>query len=141
MDLPDNNILINALRADAPHHAKAKSWLENSLNTGQSIRLFPTVEAGFLRVVTHPGIFTPPTPIREASLFLATLCAAPTVEVCHWNESTRTTWLQLCHEMDLSGNDCNDAMLAAVCIDRGLRLVTFDHGFKRFVGLRLLLLD
>ena len=141
MDLPDNNVLINALRADAPHHTKAKSWLETALNAGQSMRLFPTLETGFLRVVTHPGIFVPPTPVNEACLFLTVLCGAPTVEVCHWNESARLIWLKLCQEMDLRGNDCNDAMLAAVCIDRGLRLVSFDHGFKRFADLHLLLLD
>ena len=141
MDLPDNNILINALRADAPHHAKSKSWLEDSLNAGQSIRLFPTVEAGFLRVVTHPSIFVPPTSVREAAFFLETLTSAPSVEVCHWNASARALWLKLCQEMKLSGNDCNDALLAAICMERGLRLVSFDKGFKRFDSLNLLLLD
>ena len=141
MDLPDNNVLINALRADAPHHAKAKSWLEASLNAGQSIRLFPTVETGFLRVVTHPGIFAPPTSIGEAAFFLETLTTAPVVEVCHWNALARVIWLKLCREMELSGNDCNDALLAAMCLERGYRLVSFDQGFKRFVGLNLLLLD
>ena len=141
MDFPDNNVLINALRADAPHHAKAKSWLEHCLNSGQPIRLFPTVKRGFPRVVTHSGIFTPSTPIGEASRFLTVLSAAPSVEVCHWNESSRLIWLKLCEEMNLSGNDCNDALLAAVCIDRSLRLVSFDRGFKRFGNLRLLLLD
>lgn len=138
MDLPDNNVLINALRPDAPHHSKAKSWLEERLNAGQSIRLFPTVETGFLRVVTHPGIFVPPTPMSEAAAFLTVLCAASSVEICQWNESARVIWLKLCQEMELHGNDCNDALLAAVCIDRGLRLVSFDKGFKRFTGLRFL---
>jgi predicted nucleic acid-binding protein len=31
-------------------------------------------------------------------------------------------------------------MLAAVALERGLRLVTFDRGFERFPGLRLLIL-
>jgi predicted nucleic acid-binding protein len=41
---------------------------------------------------------------------------------------------------DLRGNDCNDAMLAGLAIEKCLRLVTFDQCFKRFPGLRLLLL-
>lgn len=141
MDLPDNNVLINAFRADAPHHAKAKSWLEDRLNAGRPLRLVPTVETGFLRVVTHPHIFSPPSDIDEAAHFLSTLCAAPGVDVCHWTESTRAVWLNLCRGMDLRGNDCNDALLAAVCMDRGLRLVSFDRGFKRFGDLDLLLLN
>jgi toxin-antitoxin system PIN domain toxin len=141
MDLPDNNILINALRSEAPHHQVAKEWLENTLNQGAPLRLFPTVEAGFLRVVTNPKIYMNPTPFDEAWLFLKTLCAAPGVEITQWTQAARERWARICGEGNLSGNDCNDAMLAAIAIERGLRLVTFDRGFRRFDGLSLLLLD
>lgn len=141
MDLPDNNILINALRSEAPHHQVAKTWLEDTLNHGTPLRLFPTVETGFLRVATHPKIFANPTPLDEAFLFLATLCSAPGVEIAPWTSAARLRWAKLCAEGNLIGNDCNDAMLAALAIERGLRLVTFDKGFRRFDGLSLLLLD
>jgi uncharacterized protein len=140
MDLPDNNILINALRSEALHHQAAKTWLEDTLNQGAPLRLFPTVEAGFLRVVTHPKIFANPTPLDEALLFLTTLCSAPGVEIAPWTPAARLRWVNLCTVGHLNGNDCNDAMLAALAIERGLRLVTFDKGFRRFDGLSLLLL-
>ena len=140
MNLPDNNVLINAFRSETKHHAKAKSWLEGSLNNSQSIRLFPTVETGFLRVVTHPRIFDSPSPFEEASEFLKVLCSSTFVDVCQWTVSARNLWFNLCDDLALSGNDCNDAMLAAIAMDRGLRLVTFDKGFKRFEKLQLLLL-
>ena len=140
MNLPDNNVLINAFRSETKHHAKAKSWLEGSLNNSQSIRLFPTVETGFLRVVTHPRIFDSPSPFEEASEFLKVLCSSTFVDVCQWTVSARNLWFNLCDDLALSGNDCNDAMLAAIAIDRGLRLVTFDKGFERFEKLQLLLL-
>ncbi|MBC2593853.1 PIN domain-containing protein [Ruficoccus amylovorans] len=141
MVLPDNNILINAFRPDSPHHQVARQWLEDSLNAGRSIRLFPTVEAGFLRVVTHPKIFSPASPLEEASAFLRVLCSCPTVEICPWTPSARERWCELCASPKMSGNDCNDAMLVAICLYRGLQLVTFDQGFRRFPGLQLLLLD
>lgn len=141
MDLPDNNILIYALRPDTRHHKTAKKWLEDSLNAGRPIRLFSTVEAGFLRVVTHPKIFSPPTPLAEAGEFLRVLCSCPSVEICQWTASARERWSNLCQGLDMHGNDCNDAMLAAIALDRGLRLVTFDQGFKRFPNLPLLLLE
>ena len=140
MDLPDNNILINAFRSDTKHHAKAKAWLETSLNNGRSIRLFPTVEAGFLRVVTNARIFKNPSPLHEASEFLSILCASTLVDICPWTDSTRNLWLWLCKDSNLRGNDCNDAMLAAIVMDRGLRLVTFDKGLERFTKLQLPLL-
>ena len=39
--------------------------------------------------------------------------------------------------LELSGNDCNDAMLAAVAIEKGLRIVTFDKGFQRFPDVKV----
>lgn len=141
MDLPDNNILIYALRPDTKYHRAAKEWLEESLNAGRPIRLFPTVEAGYLRVVTNPKIFSPPTPFAEATEFLRVLCACPSVEICQWKPSARERWSHLCQKLEIHGDDCNHAMLAAIALDRGLRIVTFDPRFKRFPGLPILLLE
>jgi predicted nucleic acid-binding protein len=47
----------------------------------------------------------------------------------------------LCTNLSLSGNDCNDALLAAVALEKTLRLVTFDKGFQRFPNLKLELLE
>ena len=135
MYLPDNNVLINAFRADAMHHKVAKDWLEGSINSNRAIRLFPTIETGFLRVVTHPKIFDKPSPVEEASYFLETLCSSQCVDISPWTASIRSLWMKICTELKLVGNDCNDAMLAAVCLECGLRLVTFDQGFRRFPNL------
>lgn len=140
MDLLDNNILITAFRREAEHHRVAKEWLEDALNHGHPLRLFPTVEAGFLRVVTHPKIYETPSPLAEAVNFLQTLCSATCVEIVPWTPAGRERWVSLCGELGVCGNDGNDAMLAAVGLERGLRLVTFDRGFKRFPRLRLLIL-
>ena len=141
MDLPDNNVLIYAFRPETRHHLKAKNWLEDALNNGRPLRLFPTVETGFLRVVTHPQIFKPPSPLQEACTFLEFLCSSPLVDVCPWTNSARNLWTKLCQDLNLEGNDCNDAMLAAIAMDRGYRVATFDKGFKRFKGLQLVLLN
>ena len=69
---------------------------------------------------------------------LVLLCLSTFVDVCQWTVSARNLWFNLCDDLALSGNDCNDAMLAAIAIDRGLRLVTFDKGFERFGKLQLL---
>lgn len=141
VDLPDNNVLINAIRRESRHHRVAKAWLEEALNQGRPIRLFPTVEGGFLRVVTNPKIYSRPTPFEEAWLFLETMCSAPSVEIAPWTEAVRNRWAQLCLRLKLQGSDCNDAMLAALALEKGFRLVTFDQGFRRFPELRLLILE
>lgn len=140
MDLIDNNILIYAFRPDTEHHATAKHWLENQLNRGVSLRLFPTIETGFLRIVTHPNIFKPASTVTEAAAFLDVLYVQERVETCHWSQSARQQWIDLCKTMKLRGGDVNDAVLAAVALTASLQLATFDRGFKRFKGLRLHLL-
>ncbi len=141
MNLPDNNVLVNAIRTEASHHKSAKTWLEDALNSGVPLCLFPTVEAGFLRLVTNGKIFSSPTPFEVAWSFLEMLCAAPNVDTVIWTSAARNRWAELCRKLSLSGNDCNDAMLAAVALEKGYRLVTFDRGFKRFPYLPLLLLQ
>lgn len=140
MDLVDNNILISAFRPDLQHHRVAQEWLQAALNNGRAIRLFPTVEVGFLRVVTHRGIFNPASSMAEASAFLHALCEAPTVEIASWTAACRKRWHTLCAMLELSGNDSNDVMLAAVAIEKGLRIVTFDKGFQRFPDVKVALL-
>ncbi len=140
MDLLDNNVLIYSFRLEMELHAPAKSWLEASLNESRPIRLFPAVEVGFARLVTHPKLFKPPSIISEVREFLSVLCASPGVKIALWNPLMRDRWLHLCEDLNLNGNDCNDAMLAAVALEKNLRVVTFDKGFRRFPGLKVELL-
>lgn len=140
MNLPDTNILINAFRPETLHHEKARAWLTDALNDGSPVRLFPTVETGFLRIVTNSRIFEPPSLFSEASGFLQTLAACPSVEIVQWSKACRDRWLALCADLNLCGNDCNEAMLASVALEKNLRMVTFDQGFRRFPNLELLLL-
>lgn len=136
MDLPDINILVATFRPDVEHHTPAKAWLEGCLNACGALRLAPMVEAGFVRIVTHPRIFDPPSLMADAREFLQVLGSAPSVETVSWTPAIRERWLFLCMELGLAGNDCNDAMLAAIALERGLRLVSFNRGFSRFPQLR-----
>jgi predicted nucleic acid-binding protein len=48
----------------------------------------------------------------------------------HWE-----TLHSLIRTLSLSGNDINDAWLAALAIERGATLISLDQGFSRFPGL------
>lgn len=137
MYLLDNNILIYAFQPGMEHHETARKWLNRKLQSGIGIRLTQTAEVGFLRVATHPRIFSPPAKMEEAGDFLRALSSYPNVEICNWNSTTRERWLSLGENMQLSGNDCNDALLAAIALEKQLTLATFDKGFKRFEKLSL----
>lgn len=135
MLLLDVNVLVHAYREDAPRHAPVRAWLEGLVYSDSAFALSDLVLSGFLRVVTHPRIFTPPTPLERALEFAETLRAQPNCVVLspgdrHWSIFTR-----LCREGDARGNLVPDAYLAALAVESGSQLVSTDRDFARFEDL------
>jgi uncharacterized protein len=95
------------------------------------------VLSGFLRVVTHPRVFTQPTPLSKALAFCEVLRSQPNGTVLspgprHWRIFTG-----LCAEAGARGNLVPDAYLAALAIETGSEWITTDGDYRRFKGLRL----
>jgi toxin-antitoxin system PIN domain toxin len=133
---PDVNVLVAASRADHPHHAVARDWLEEALGTsrtGAAFTLMPMVLASFLRLVTSPKIFRLATPIEDAIAFVDALLASPGVQLAplgpEWPKLR-----QLCLDKQLGGNDVPDAWLSAAVAHLGEHLVSFDRDFRRLLG-------
>lgn len=132
---PDVNILVAASRSDHPHHAVARTWLEQALADGSQgvpLKLQPMVIASFLRLVTHPKIFVNPTPISDALRFIDALLASPGTA----QPTLGAEWSvlrKLCADKMLAANDLPDAWLAAAVIQQGEHLVSFDGDFKRLL--------
>jgi len=136
MRLVDVNVLVHAFRADAPGHAAHRAWVESLVGSDESYAVSDHVLAGFLRVVTHPKVFHPPTPIAPALAFAHAfreranaVLVAPGAR--HWKIFT-----QLCLDADARGNLVPDAWLAALAIESGCEFVTTDRDYARFPGLR-----
>ena len=75
MQLPDVNVLIYAHREDAPEHERYAAWLQALTASDEPFALSDVVFAGFLRIVTNPRIFDPPTPMETALAFCQRLMA------------------------------------------------------------------
>lgn len=132
---PDVNVLVAASRADHPHHAVARAWLEAALDAsmaGAAFTLMPMVLASLLRLVTSPKIFDLPTPIEDAVAFADALLASPGVQLAplgpEWPKLR-----QLCLDKQLGGNDLPDAWLAAAVAHLGEHLVSFDRDFRKLL--------
>ena len=136
MQLPDVNILASAYREDAVDHQRYKRWLEDLVAGDESYGLSELVLSGFLRIVTHPSIFNPPSPIDQALGFIEDVrnqpnCIVITPGVRHWAIFTR-----LCQTGRVRGNLVPDAYLAALAIESGSEWITTDGDYSRFTGLR-----
>ena len=136
MILPDVNVLVYAYREEAEDHGDYREWLESVINSDSAFGLSDLVLRGFLRVVTHPRIFVPPSPRAHAMQFAEALRERPnrvavTPGPDHWRIFRR-----LCDESGAKGNLVPDAFLAALAIERGCEWITTDRDFARFPGLR-----
>ncbi len=136
MRLVDVNVLVYAFRADAPGHRAHRAWVESLVGSDEAYGVSDHVLAGFLRVVTHPRVFHPPTPIAPALAFAHAIRDRVNAEPVapgarHWDIFTR-----LCRDAAARGNLVPDAWLAALAIESGCELVTTDRDFARFRGLR-----
>jgi toxin-antitoxin system PIN domain toxin len=135
MDLLDANILVGAFRSDDRDHPVLKTWLEGVLSGGSIITFPVLVEVAFFRIVTHPRIFRTPAALTEAMGFLHTIQQSGLFREARWTARARQRWWRWCRDLDLHGDDVNDAYLAATAAEAQCRLVTRDRGFARFRGL------
>lgn len=133
---PDVNVLVAASRADHPHHAVARAWLEEAIaasGAGAAFTLMPMVLASFLRLVTSAKIFRLPTPVDDAVAFVDALLASPGVQLA----ALGPEWprlRQLCLDKQLGGNDLPDAWLSAAVAHSGEHLVSFDRDFRKLLA-------
>ncbi len=136
MVLPDVNVLVYAHREDAAHHAGCRGWLEGVVNGDEAYGLSDLVLSGFVRVVTHPKVFTKPSTLAQALEFTEQLrgrpnCVAVSPGKRHWG-----IFRDLCVDAGAKGNLVPDAFLAAMAIESGCEWITTDRDFSRFKGLR-----
>lgn len=134
---PDVNVLVYAFREEMPEHEPCLAWLRSIVRGEAAFAVFDPVLSGFLRIVTHPRIFSAPTPLGAALDFVDVIRARPnciTVQPGgrHWSIFER-----LCRESRAKGNLVADAYLAAIAIESGCEWVTTDRDYLSFPGLKL----
>jgi toxin-antitoxin system PIN domain toxin len=134
--LPDVNVLVYASRDDTPDCARYRAWLEAALAGPEPVALVTPVLAGFLRVVTNPRVFTRPSSLDDALAFMDVLLSAPAAVVPALSQRLAGLLAQVCRRAAATGDRVPDAYLAAIALDLDAELVTSDHGFSRYAGLR-----
>lgn len=136
MILLDVNVLVYAHREDAPSHAAFRRWLEEALDDVQPVGVSELVLSGFLRIVTHPKVFSRPTPLDDALAFAHQIRDHRMVSVVRPGPSHWDIFTSLCRQGHAKGNLVPDAYHAALAIESGCEWVTTDAGFACYPGLR-----
>jgi toxin-antitoxin system PIN domain toxin len=135
MQTPDVNVLVSAFRTDAPHHRLCRGWLEEALAGEEMLAISELVLSGVLRVLTHPKVFAPPTPLPEVLAYTRALQTHPRVAPIRPGAGHWRIFAQLCERSHATGNRIPDAFHAALAIEHGCEWVTLDRGFSALHGL------
>ncbi len=136
MVVVDANVLLYAVDSASAHHERSFAWLERSLAGAEAVGFAWVVLLAFIRVGTNPSILPNAMSVDEAtSQVQAWLGAAAAVVV---EPTTRHADLLrgLLVETGAAGNLTTDAHLAALAIEHGAELVSYDRDLARFPGVR-----
>jgi toxin-antitoxin system PIN domain toxin len=137
----DTNVLVYAHREEMAQHGTAVGALRQ-LAEGDDPWALPVFVLGeFLRVVTHPRIFSPPSPRTQAVASLEALLASPTVRVLGPGERFWALLREVADEGQATGNLVLDAEIVAVCREHAVAtILSADRDFRRFPSITLRLL-
>jgi len=134
--LPDVNLLLYAVDAEAPRHAKAREWLEGALSGTEEVGFAWAVLLGFLRISTNPAAFEEPLDAAQAFALVEEWLARPNTGTLVAGPGHVTLMRELLQPLGIAGNLTSDAHLAALAIEHGAELCSSDTDFARFEGLR-----
>ena len=135
MIIPDVNLLVYAVHAESPLHARAARWLGALLDGDEPVGIPWNVSIAFLRLVTNRRIFPNPFPVDDAIAIVDGWYARRFVSAVEPGPEHWVILKRLLLAAGAAGNLTSDAHLAAVCIERGAILHTADTDFGRFPGL------
>jgi uncharacterized protein len=132
----DANVFIYAIDEDSFRHREAKAWLEATLSGKEVVGLAWVVALAFLRLTTRAEISARPLSIEEAFDVLEEWLNHPNVSILQPGPRHGHILSSLLLRTGAGGNMTTDAHLAALAIEHGAQLCSFDHDFARFPGLK-----
>jgi toxin-antitoxin system PIN domain toxin len=131
----DANVLLHAVNQDSAEHIRARGWLDAALAGPETVGFAWTALLAFLRVSTHPAVFSQPLATEDALVVVRSWLAQPTAAIVEPSSRHLAILAGLLAATGTAGNLVNDAHLAALAVEHAARLVSFDTDFARFEGL------
>ncbi len=134
----DANVLLHASDDESAYRERAIEIIDEIARGPQIVYLFwPTVMA-YLRIATHPSIFSRPLPLAKARDNVEQLLGLPNVQTASESGHFWPRLHEVLEDAAPTGNLLPDAHLVALMIEHGVRTIwTRDRGFRRFRGIEV----
>jgi toxin-antitoxin system PIN domain toxin len=133
----DSNLLVYSHREDSKFHAASKALVDSLRHQSGSWAIpWPCVHE-FIGIVTHTGIYQPPTSLNLALAAVDAWVAAGNLHLLSESPGYFEKLRALALAAKLSGPRIHDARIAALCLHHGVReLWTADRDFSMFPKLK-----
>lgn len=136
MVVVDANVLLYAVDQASAHHEQSLSWLDGALSGTEGVGLAWIALLAFIRIATNASIFQTPLDADSATEQLESWLGAPAAVVVQPTPRHANLLRALLRETGTAGNLTTDAHLAALAIEHGADIVSYDRDFARFPGVR-----
>jgi toxin-antitoxin system PIN domain toxin len=131
----DTNVLLYASDASSRFHSKALDLLDGLARGPDLFYVFWPVLMGYLRIATHPAIFTRPLSIEDATGNVEQLLALPHARTAGEIEDFWNVYQSVTTEVKVRGNLVPDAHIVALMRQSGVSTIwTHDRDFRKFDG-------
>jgi uncharacterized protein len=134
--LPDVNTLLYAVNRSSDQHAVALEALRRGFDDPRGVAFAWTALCAFLRLSTRRGIFPRPLSVDDALRVVERWLEHSRAQVVNPGERHAEILGRLLRSTGASGNLTTDAHLAALAIEHGATILSFDRDFARFEGVR-----
>lgn len=132
----DVNLLLYASDRSSPHHARSAAFLQSCADDGQVFCLAWLTVTSYLRIATHPRIFSNPLSHTEAMANVEYLIALPHCRIIGEQDGFWGAYGEATRDVPTRGNLVPDAHLVAVLRQSGVAtLHTHDRDFRKFAFL------
>jgi toxin-antitoxin system PIN domain toxin len=132
----DANVLLYSVDSTSAQHERSRIWLDAALGGAEAVGMAWIALLAFIRIGTSPSILASPMPVDEATRQVEAWLGAPAAVPAEPTARHAGLLRGLLRDTGTAGNLTTDAHLAALAIEHGAELVSYDRDFARFPGVR-----
>ena len=132
----DVNLLLYASDEASPMHVRAREALTRAIAGPRICYMFWPTAMAYLRIATHPSIFSQPLSIDDAAANIEMILSRPHVQAVGESDRFWPRFRGVIDDARPTGNLIPDAHIVSLMLENGIREIwTSDRDYRRFEGI------